>query len=67
MPEADDLNRPCHWRLKTGGEPCAAFGRLSGRIRVVPHRFPAMRDSDRGVTLLGRILTRGHPAKATRS
>src|SRR5262249_7652881 len=22
----------------TGGEPCAAFGRLSGRIRVVPHR-----------------------------
>src|SRR5262245_61399746 len=23
----------------TGGEPCAAFGRLSCRIRVVPHRF----------------------------
>jgi len=54
---------------ETGGKRSAAFGppELSGRIRVVPDRFPAMHQSDRGVILSERILTRSYPAKATRS
>jgi hypothetical protein len=67
IPAPDDFNRPCHWR--PGGKRSAAFGpaELSGGIRVVPDRFSAMHQSDRGVTLSERILTRSYPAKATRS
>jgi hypothetical protein len=66
---AGQFQSPLSLAAKTGGKRSAAFGpaELSGRIRVVPNRFPAMHQPDRGVTLSERILTRSYPAKATRS
>src|SRR5262245_60582797 len=60
---------PVSLAAETGAKRSAAFGpaELSGGISVVPARFSAMHQSDRGVTLSERILTRSYPAKATRS
>ena len=69
IPAPDDFNRPCHWRPKPAASapPRSVRPSSPAEYGVVPDRFSAMHQSDRGVTLSERILTRSYPAKATRS